>query len=67
MLFDEGEKIFRREAGERGFGEIGIGRVEILGPGMNVGEIAAATTGDEDLLADAVGVLDDGDAASAFG
>jgi len=65
-LFDEGKKIAGCEAGESGSSEIGIGGVEILGCGVNVGEIAAATAGDEDFLADAVGVFDDGDATSAF-
>ncbi len=32
---------------------------------MQVGEVAAASAGDEDLLADAVGVFEQGDAASA--
>ena len=33
---------------------------------MNVGEVAASAAGDEDLFADAVGVLEDTDAASAL-
>ena len=33
---------------------------------VDIGEVASAAAGDEDLLARAVGVLDDGDAASAF-
>src|SRR5207248_8255032 len=32
----------------------------------NVGEIAAATAGDQNFLADAVGVLEDGDTPAAF-
>jgi len=66
MLFDEGKKIAGCEAGESGSSEIGIGGVEILGFGVNVGEIAAATAGDEDFLANAVGVFEYGDAATAF-
>ncbi len=62
MFFDEGEKIGGREAGKRGFGEVGIGRNEVIRFGVNVGEIAAAAAGNEDFLADTVGVLKDSDA-----
>ncbi len=64
MFFDEGEEISRRVAGQSGFGEVGIGREEILRLTMDVGEVAAASAGDEDFLADAVGVFEDGDATA---
>ena len=44
---------------------MGIGGEEVIRGGVNVGEIAAATAGDEDFFADAVGVFKDGDAAAA--
>ena len=34
---------------------------------MEIGEIAAASSGDENLLADAIGVLNYGDTAPTFG
>ncbi len=43
-----------------------IRREEILGLAVKVGEIAAAAAGDENLLAQAVGVFEDGDTASAL-
>ncbi len=67
MLLDEGDEIGGRVAGQGGFGEMGIGGEEILRLGMEVGEVAAASTGDEDFFADAVGVFEDGDASAAFG
>jgi hypothetical protein len=66
MLFDESDEVSWSEAGEGGFGEVGIGGEEIFGSGVKVGEIAAAAAGNEDFLADAVGVLEKGDTASAF-
>lgn len=46
VLFDEGEEIGRSEAGQSGFGEARIGRMEIFGSGVEIGEIAAASAGD---------------------
>jgi len=66
MFLDEGEKVHGGVAGEGRFGEVGIRGEEILRLAMNVCEIAAAAAGDEDFLADAVGVLEDGDAAAAL-
>jgi hypothetical protein len=45
---------------------MGIGREKIFGSAVEVGEIAAASAGDEDLLAETVGVFEDCDAASAL-
>ncbi len=67
MLFDEGDEIRGGVAGQGGFGEVGIGGEEILRLAMDVGEVAAASAGDEDFLADAVGVFEDGDATAALG
>ena len=58
MLFDESDEIRGSEAGESGFGEMRIGGEEIFRRGVDVGEVAAATAGDEDFFADAVGVLE---------
>jgi hypothetical protein len=66
MFFDESEKIFWRETGESGFGEVRIGGEEIFGRCANVREIAAASAGDENFLADAVGVFEDSDATTAL-
>ena len=43
-----------------------VGAYEILRAAMDICEIAAAAAGDEDFLADAIGALKDGDAASAL-
>ncbi len=43
-----------------------IGREEIFRLTVDVGEVAAASTGDEDLLARAISVLEDCDTASAL-
>lgn len=66
MFFKESKKIGGGEAGERGFGEVGICGNKIFRRGVNVGEIAAATAGDENFFADAVGVLEDGDSAATL-
>ena len=51
---------------QRGFGEVGVGRKEVLRLAMKVCEIAAAAAGDEDFLADAVRAFEDSDAAASF-
>ena len=66
MFFDEGEEVRRGVAGQSGFGKMGIGGEEILRLAMNVREVAAASARDEDFLADAVGVFEDGDAAAVL-
>ena len=43
-----------------------VGAEEILRTAVDVREVAAATTRDEDFLADAVGPFEDGDTAPAF-
>jgi len=67
MLGEEREEIGGSEAGQGGFGEVGIGGEEVVGSGMKIGEIAAASAGDENFLADAVGMFEDSDAAAAVG
>ncbi len=65
VLFDEGEEVLRGEAGERGLCEVKIGGEEVFRAGVEVGEVATASPGDEDLLAGTVGVLEDESAATA--
>jgi hypothetical protein len=67
VFFDERNKILGRVAGEGGLCEMGIGGEKIFRGGVDVGEVAAASTGDEDFFADAIGEFDDGDAAAAVG
>ena len=67
VLFDECQEIGRSVTGQRGFGEMWIGGMKVFGGGVDIGEVAAASTGDEDFFADPVGVLDERDAAAAFG
>jgi hypothetical protein len=65
VFFDEGDEVLGRVTSESGAGEVWIGGKEAFGPRVEIGEVAAASAGDEDLLADAVGVVEDKDAASA--
>ncbi len=66
MLFDERDEVLRRVARQRRLAEMRVRRKEIFRPAMQVGEVAAAAAGDQDFLADAIGVFEHGDAASAF-
>jgi hypothetical protein len=66
MFFHEGDEVIRRVSGQRGFCEVRIGGDEIFGHAMNVREVAATSAGDEDFFADAVGMIEKGDAASAL-
>ena len=66
VFLDQGNEIRWGVTGQGGFGEVGIGGEEIFGCGVNVGEIATTTAGDEDFFANAVGMFEDRDAAAAF-
>jgi hypothetical protein len=44
---------------------VGIGGEEVAGAGVEVGEIASAAAGDQDLFAGSVSALDDRNAAAA--
>jgi hypothetical protein len=59
-------KVGRRETGERRLREMRVGGEEILRPGMDVGEVAAAAARDADLLAGGLGMIEDDDRAAAF-
>ena len=65
MLFYQGDEVGGRVPGERGFGEVFVGADEILRATVDVREVAASSTGDEDFLADAVGKFKDRDTPSA--
>jgi hypothetical protein len=66
MAFDEGDEIRGGVARQRRFGEMGIGGDKIFRAAMKISEIAAASAGDEDFLADARGALEYRDAAAAL-
>jgi hypothetical protein len=66
MLFDEGDEVGGRVAGEGGFCEVRICGKEVVWLGVNIGEVAAASAGDEDFFADFLGALEEDDAAAAF-
>ena len=57
VLLDQLQEIGRSVAGQRGLGKVRIGREEVFGGGVQVGEVAAAASGDQDLLADAICML----------
>jgi len=65
VLFYQGDHVRRGEGGEGGLGEVGVFGEEVLRAGVEVGEVGAAAAGDEDLLADAVGVVEEEDAFAA--
>jgi len=66
MLFHQRDEVRWGVAGQRGFCEVLICAEEILRAAVDVREIAAATAGNEDFLANTIGTLEDGDAAAAF-
>ena len=51
VLLDQSDDVCGSEAGERGFGEVRVGGEEVFGAAVDVGEVAAAAAGDEDLFA----------------
>jgi len=67
MFADESDEVGGCVAGERGAGEVGIFGNKIFGGAVEVGEVAAASAGDEDFFADAIGAFDERDAAGALG
>ena len=66
VAFNHGDNVCGCEAGECGFCEVGIFGEKIFGAGVDVGEVGSAAPGDQDLLADAFGVVEqDNPAATA--
>ena len=66
VLLDQSDEIRRRVSRQRGLTEMRVGREEIVGPAMQIGKVTAAASGDEDLLADTVGVLQHGHTAATL-
>ncbi len=66
MFSHKRDEIIGRVSSQRGFCEVRIGGDEIFRSAINVGEVAASSTGDEDFFADALSVIEKGDAASAL-
>ena len=62
MGLDEGDEVLRGVAGESRFCEVRIVREEVSGCAVEIGEVAAAAAGDEDLFADAFRVVEQFDA-----
>ena len=62
VLFDEGKEVGRGVAGEGGLWKMGAAVGDVVGGGgAEIGEIAAAATGDEDLVPGARLVFEHGD------
>jgi hypothetical protein len=59
---DESDKIRRRVARQRGAREMRVVREKVLGPAVDVGEVAAAAAGDEDLATDLIVAFEHHDA-----
>jgi len=66
VFFTQREEVGSLVPRQDGFREWGVWGLEMFRPAMEVGEIAAASAGDENLFADPVGSFQDRDAASAF-
>jgi len=66
VAVDEGEEVLRAVAGEGGLGEVGVLREEVGGGAVDVGEVAAASAGNEDFAAGLAAVFEKGDAAAAL-
>ncbi len=58
VLADQLDEVPGRVARQRRFAEVRVGRQEVGRGGAGVGEVAAATAGHQDLLADLVGMVD---------
>ena len=66
MPLDKCDEIAWCVPGERGAGEVRIRREKSIRGAVEVGEIAAASAGDEYLFADLVGMIEDQDAAASL-
>jgi hypothetical protein len=58
VLVHQLDEVPGRVAGQRRLAEVRVGRQEVGRCGAGVGEVAAATAGHQDLLADLVGMVD---------
>ncbi len=66
MFFDERDEIRRRVPRQRGFGEVLVCGDEIFGLAIDICEIATAPAGDQDFLADTLGLFKHRDTATPF-
>src|SRR5580765_5910978 len=66
MLLNESDKVGRCIARQGGFGEVRIRGDEIFWCAVNIGEVTAAATRDQDLLPETVCVLKNRNSASTF-
>src|ERR1700745_1506221 len=66
MLLYQRDEVGRSVSGERGLAEMRVRRQKVLRLAMQIGEIAAATAGDEDLFPEAIGALHHRNAAASL-
>jgi hypothetical protein len=66
VLFDQCDEVRWRVTCQRGLGEVGVGRKKILWPAIQVGKVASAASGDQNLFSNLLGTLKHGDAAAAL-
>ena len=66
MFFEQSNEVCRCIPCQCGFREVWICGYEVFRLAVDVGEVAAASTGNEDLLASAIRVLNHGDTAPTF-
>lgn len=66
VAIDQSDEVLRPVAAQGRLGEMRVLRQEAFGRGVQVGKVAAAAAGDEDLLAGLVGVVDQQDRASTL-
>ena len=59
VTLDQVEEILRGVAAERGLHEMRVLREVAIGRGAEIGEVAAATARDQDLLARRIGMIDE--------
>jgi hypothetical protein len=57
VLLDHGDDVCWYEAGQRGFYEVRVFREKVFRAAVDVGEVASAASGDQDLFADAFRVF----------
>ena len=66
VLLDERDEVVGRVTGQRRFAKVGIGGNEVVGTGVEIGEVAAAAAGNGNLLSDAIRMLKHDDLAASF-
>jgi hypothetical protein len=66
MFFHQSQEIRRSITGERRLGEVTIMRKKIIRGGVQVGEVAAAAAGDQNLPADSIRALQHEDTPTAL-